>query len=275
MPSRNAVPWFDQVRTRNRGPGETSNALSVCPPSASPFGRRSTRTNLTPARATTHSPLLLPADSHTRVTLPPTHSRQCARPHAIDSVLMRFSNQSRPSRAPPLRVPRAITRDPERYPDPHAFQPERILPLVDPAASPAAKARILDPRAYAFGYGRRCVPSPRPNIPRRDPLTIVAAAQDMPRARLRGGHPLRERHAPPLRVRHHAHARQPRARAHRGRGHCAGHRRRCCVRPLLPASSPDLPAVLSALRRRVVHAPCILTPRSADALALLADVADA
>ena len=55
---------------------------------------------------------------------------------------------------------RAITRDPERYPDPHTFRPERFLPLFDPAASPAEKEGILDPRTYAFGYGRRYAPPP-------------------------------------------------------------------------------------------------------------------
>lgn len=57
---------------------------------------------------------------------------------------------------------RAITRDPERYPDPYTFRPERFLPLFDATTSPAEKEGILDPRTYAFGYGRRCAPLPLP-----------------------------------------------------------------------------------------------------------------
>jgi hypothetical protein len=46
---------------------------------------------------------------------------------------------------------RAICRDPEMYPDPDTFKPERFLKSNDGATLP------LDPRAIAFGIGRRCV----------------------------------------------------------------------------------------------------------------------
>ncbi|KAH9911659.1 cytochrome P450 [Fomitopsis serialis] len=55
----------------------------------------------------------------------------------------------------------AISRDPERYPDPQVFRPERFLPLFedsDAEKSGEARQDILDPRSYAFGYGRRICP---------------------------------------------------------------------------------------------------------------------
>lgn len=50
---------------------------------------------------------------------------------------------------------RAILHDPEIYPDPMEFQPERYLGPQAPGTNP-------DPRAFAFGYGRRSVHVPRP-----------------------------------------------------------------------------------------------------------------
>jgi len=52
----------------------------------------------------------------------------------------------------------AISRDPERYPDPQVFRPERFLPLFEDSDDDQAKQDILDPRSYAFGYGRRICP---------------------------------------------------------------------------------------------------------------------
>jgi cytochrome P450 len=47
---------------------------------------------------------------------------------------------------------RGILHDPALYPDPFAFRPERFL---NPEAS---KEVNLDPRRFAFGYGRRVCP---------------------------------------------------------------------------------------------------------------------
>lgn len=43
---------------------------------------------------------------------------------------------------------RAITRDPELYPDPESFIPERYL---------GSNTGVLDPATYVFGFGRRLV----------------------------------------------------------------------------------------------------------------------
>jgi len=48
----------------------------------------------------------------------------------------------------------AILHDPEIYPDPMEFQPERYLGPQAPGTNP-------DPRAFAFGYGRRVCPGER------------------------------------------------------------------------------------------------------------------
>ena len=47
-----------------------------------------------------------------------------------------------------------MLHDPEAYPDPEAFRPERFL-----TASGAVREDPL--LVSAFGYGRRCVPAPR------------------------------------------------------------------------------------------------------------------
>lgn len=50
---------------------------------------------------------------------------------------------------------RAMVRDESLYPDAHSFKPERFLEEID-----AATERRRDPRAYVFGFGRRCVSHP-------------------------------------------------------------------------------------------------------------------
>lgn len=47
-----------------------------------------------------------------------------------------------------------MSRDPEVYPEPEEFRPERFL--RDGAPDPA----VRDSRKFAFGFGRRCVRLP-------------------------------------------------------------------------------------------------------------------
>lgn len=45
-----------------------------------------------------------------------------------------------------------MLHDPEIYPDPITFNPERFLHL------PADRQKIIDPRNFVFGFGRRSCP---------------------------------------------------------------------------------------------------------------------
>lgn len=49
---------------------------------------------------------------------------------------------------------RSYSRDPDVYPDPETFDPERFL--QDGKLRPGAR----DPYAYIFGLGRRCAATP-------------------------------------------------------------------------------------------------------------------
>ncbi len=52
-----------------------------------------------------------------------------------------------------VRRRRIFSRDPRYYPQPDTFMPERFL--KDGKINPD----VRDPRVFAFGYGRRCVPT--------------------------------------------------------------------------------------------------------------------
>lgn len=58
-----------------------------------------------------------------------------------------------------------MMHDPEHYPDPDAFRPERFYGLS------SDEAKRLDPRNIVFGYGRRFVPSPCNKYPRSSHYT--------------------------------------------------------------------------------------------------------
>ncbi|KAI0727629.1 cytochrome P450 [Fomitopsis betulina] len=126
----------------------------------------------------------------------------------------------------------AITRDPERYLDPHTFRPERFLTLFDSNASPAEKECILDPRTYAFGYGRRICPGlDFAEAILFATITHILTVCDISLAQ---GGPA-------------------------------------------PVHTPDRDIALKTVgaAARVMCAPCILKPRSADALALIMESAEA
>ena len=62
-----------------------------------------------------------------------------------------------------------MTRDPELFPNPEDFIPERYLEEVDETT-----AKKRDPRSYIFGFGRRFVAAPiAPNPYLETPLTHV------------------------------------------------------------------------------------------------------
>jgi cytochrome P450 len=50
-----------------------------------------------------------------------------------------------------------MMHDPSDYPDPSAFQPERYL-TRPPSGGWARRDDVSDPRAIAFGFGRRACP---------------------------------------------------------------------------------------------------------------------
>jgi cytochrome P450 len=49
-----------------------------------------------------------------------------------------------------------MLHDPEAYPDPHEYKPERFL-RMDADGAYELDPSVLDPRTIAFGFGRRCV----------------------------------------------------------------------------------------------------------------------
>lgn len=55
-------------------------------------------------------------------------------------------------------LPRSILHNPEDYPDPEAFRPERFLKRM-PDGKYKLDATVRDPQTIAFGFGRRCVSS--------------------------------------------------------------------------------------------------------------------
>ena len=54
--------------------------------------------------------------------------------------------------------PRSILHNPEEYPEPEEFRPERFLKHMSDGKY-ELDATVRDPRTLAFGFGRRCVPS--------------------------------------------------------------------------------------------------------------------
>jgi hypothetical protein len=80
---------------------------------------------------------------------------------------------------------RAILHDPQVYPEPDAFRPERFLE-AGPDGTLQMNKKVLDPRTVIFGYGRRSVSSP----PLRSARACSCAAQDLPGPARRGGHGL-------------------------------------------------------------------------------------
>lgn len=61
---------------------------------------------------------------------------------------------------------RNMTRNPDVFPDPESFNPERYMEDVD-----ATTATSRDPRNFVFGFGRRSVPLLLPRSCTRIELT--------------------------------------------------------------------------------------------------------
>ena len=99
-------------------------------------------------------------------------------------------------------VGRAVLHDPEVYPEPEEFRPERFLKdgKLDP--------EVRDPATVAFGFGRRSVSLP-PRIRRRNMHThghmitpLLGRTQDLSRKALRRGRSVRQHCACAARFRH-------------------------------------------------------------------------
>lgn len=68
-----------------------------------------------------------------------------------------------------LRPHRAIMHDPQEYPDPFVFNPERFLP------SKTGSPMQPDPRSYAFGFGRRRCPGTFSPPQQNDQLAMLSS----------------------------------------------------------------------------------------------------
>lgn len=71
-----------------------------------------------------------------------------------------------PSRSMSSPSSRNMTRNPDVFPDPESFNPERYMEEMD-----AATATARDPRNFVFGFGRRSISLPLPSSHARIELT--------------------------------------------------------------------------------------------------------
>jgi hypothetical protein len=76
-----------------------------------------------------------------------------------------------------------MLHDPEAYPDPHEYKPERFL-RMDADGVYELDPSVLDPRTIAFGFGRRCVDCSASRV------SLADFCQDLPGPARGGEHAL-------------------------------------------------------------------------------------